>query len=124
MSEINGLGTGELAYLLWERQGRPENRSLENWLEAEYLKHPMAPSYPATNADVEMRMRGLGPLTQVEPPMANEIADPSGGGAVKVDKEDSRQGKSAVGTVIVPCLVGAVVMIAIGMAFSLFRKHV
>ena len=122
MSEINGLGTDELAYLLWERQGRPENRSLENWLEAEYLRHPMA--HPATNADVEMRMRGLGSLTQVEPPVVNEITEPAEGGAEKANKEGSQQGTGAAGTIIVRYLVGAVVMIAIGMAFSLFRKHV
>jgi hypothetical protein len=26
-----------LAYLIWERNGRPEGRSLDHWLEAEYL---------------------------------------------------------------------------------------
>jgi hypothetical protein len=26
-----------LAFYIWERNGRPDNRALEHWLEAEYL---------------------------------------------------------------------------------------
>jgi hypothetical protein len=26
-----------LAYFIWERNGKPEGRSLDHWLEAEYL---------------------------------------------------------------------------------------
>ena len=77
MSEIKGPKTEELAYLLWEQQGRPENRSAENWLEAEYLAKSMsAPLKPMIGEnEIDLRMRGLGPLTQSEPPFSVKRRD-------------------------------------------------
>jgi len=65
MSESDTRTTEELAYLLWERQGRPQNRAAENWMEAEYLAHPPTLLQPPRDAEMEvdLRMRGLGPLT-------------------------------------------------------------
>ena len=63
MSEGNGSGTEDLAYLLWEKQGRPENRSAQNWIEAEYLAGSLA-NVTRDENEVDLRMRGLGPLTQ------------------------------------------------------------
>lgn len=125
MSEINARNTEELAYLLWERQGRPQNRSVENWLEAEYLEHSLGISHVRTKAEneVELRMRGLGPLTRIEGPVANGMAKQGRGAAVS-RRENSRQGRSVFRPVIASCVMGTGLIIAIGIAFSFFRKHV
>jgi Protein of unknown function (DUF2934) len=117
MNETQGHKTEELAYLLWEQQGRPENRSVENWLEAEYLAHPLGGSQPATKAEseVDLRMRGLGPLTQSEAPTPNEDGARS--------EEKSEQGSSRLIPLITSCIALTGLVIASGMIGSLFRKH-
>jgi len=53
-----------LAYLIWEKQGRPENRSEEHWIEAEYhiLARSLVHEKSEAQADNDLRSRGLGPL--------------------------------------------------------------
>ncbi len=57
--------TAELAYLLWEKQGRPLDRSAQNWLEAEYRAHsPIVVQQPIdAKNEADLRMRGLGSIT-------------------------------------------------------------
>ncbi len=53
-----------LANLIWERQGRPENKSQEHWLEAEYqiLSKSLVHEKGAAQNDYDLRSRGLGSL--------------------------------------------------------------
>ena len=117
MNEGNGRNTEELAYLLWEQQGRPENRSVENWLEAEYLAHPLGGSQPATKTESEadLRMRGLGPLTQGETHTSNEGESRRG--------EKSQQGSSRLSPLVTSCIAVTGLIVVSGMIGSLFRKH-
>src|ERR1700761_2753731 len=79
MSELDGRKTEELADLLWERQGRPQNRAAENWMEAEYQAHPPTVLQPLRDLEkeVDLRMRGLGPLTLDKVPATSEGANQS-----------------------------------------------
>ena len=94
MSEGNGIHIEELAYLLWEKQGRPENRSAENWLEAEFLARSLT---TATNEESEgdLHMRGLGPLTLAQPCSGNGDASRSENAAEPSVIEQCKQGVSA-----------------------------
>lgn len=53
-----------LANLIWEQQGRPENKSEEHWLEAEYtiLQKSLVHEKGAAHDDSDLHSRGLGPL--------------------------------------------------------------
>lgn len=118
MNETKGRTTEELAYLLWEKQGRPENRSAENWLEAEYLSHSPSGPPPPTKRDNEadLRMRGLGLLTQGDP---STFTNSQPKLAVL---RDSLNQVSTVGPVVASCIVGTVLMLGLGLVLSLFRK--
>ena len=107
MSDFDNRTTEELAYLLWEKQGRPQNRSVQNWVEAEYLANPPASSHRPTDTDceVDLRMRGLGPLTQGEAP-ANWTEEP----------------KPKHGLLILSCLAGASLVMGAGLLFSKTRR--
>jgi hypothetical protein len=53
----------KLAYQIWERQGRPEGRSLEHWQEAEELMRAQwlsALEDPENHRVRDMRARGVG----------------------------------------------------------------
>jgi hypothetical protein len=116
MSEVNGTKTEELAYLLWEQQGRPENRSAENWLEAECIARSLA---AATKDEIEadLRMRGLGPLTQDES-LSRGNARQSENSSGSSGKEKSEHGISGATPMIASCVAGTALVIALGLAFS------
>jgi hypothetical protein len=105
MSEAQSPNTEELAYSLWESQGRPVNRSVDHWLEAEYRAHPMAASQRPNdpNGEIDLRMRGLGPLTQSQSPQENS----------------KHEMTSFIRSV---CFVGASLVIAAGLIFSFSQK--
>jgi hypothetical protein len=104
MSESSAPNTEELAYLLWERQGRPANRAAQNWVEAEYLAHPPTAAQPTDReSEVDLRMRGLGPLTQTGIP--GESKAPAG-----------RLKNRTV--LLLSCLAGVSLVTAAGMIFS------
>lgn len=46
-SEITGESIASRAYLLWEQQGRPHGRDLENWLQAERQLKQSSPLFAA-----------------------------------------------------------------------------
>jgi hypothetical protein len=120
MSERNGPSTEELAYLLWEKQGRPENRSAQMWAEAEYLARSLATSTWEEN-EADLRMRGLGPLTQSEslPKNQDEAQSENRSGISEIDQPEQGVG----GTSVIPSYVaGTALVIALGMLFLLFRK--
>jgi Protein of unknown function (DUF2934) len=124
MSKCSSRNTEELAYLLWEQQGRPENRSEENWLEAEYLVHPWAPSQQlaGTENEVDLRMRGLGPLTQSGAATPSESPEQSSDGSESSKKETSRSDIHPARPVIASWVAVTALLIALGMFFSFFRK--
>ncbi len=64
MSDATKPEIEALAHLIWERQGRPENKSEEHWLEAEYqiLQKSLVPEKGAARADSDLHSRGLWPL--------------------------------------------------------------
>jgi hypothetical protein len=53
-----------LAYLIWQQQGCPENRSSEHWIEAEYqiLSRSLIHVTDEAQIDNDLHSRGLGPL--------------------------------------------------------------
>ncbi len=107
MSEANTPNIEELAYHLWEQQGRPENRSAENWLEAEYRARSLIPVTENEN-EADLRMRGLGPLTQSEmSSRSSEIKEP---------------GQRIGGTFMITSCVAAAALVIVGILFSIFRK--
>ena len=120
MSESNGPSTEELAYLLWEKQGRPENRSAQNWIEAEYLAGSLA-NVTRDENEVDLRMRGLGPLTQGESLPWNGDAQQSenGSGASQINQSEQDVGGTSV---IASCVAGTALVIAVGVLISFFRK--
>ena len=120
MSEGNGPNTEELAYLLWERQGRPENRSSENWLEAENVARSLA-SATKEETEADWRMRGLGPLTQSESQSRGGNALPSANGSESSNSSEPRQRASHTSLIIL-CVAGTAFVIALGMLFSIIRK--
>jgi Protein of unknown function (DUF2934) len=115
MSDLDGRNTEELAYRLWERQGRPQNRSVQNWLEAEYLTHPPALGHRPMDMDgeIDLRMRGLGPLTQPEPSVPNG-AKVKGAGP----QPDKKQGLW-----LLSCLAGVSLVMGAGMIFSFSNRR-
>ena len=121
MSEGNGPGIEELAYLLWEKQGRPENRSAQNWLEAEYLARSLATATRDEN-EADLRMRGLGPLTQGESLPRNEDKQQTQNSSGTSGIEKPEQGVGAP-SFIASCVAGTAMVIAVGMLFSFFRKR-
>ena len=121
MSETSGPKTEELAYLLWEQQGRPENRSAENWLQAEYLAQSVSVLLKPERGEneIDLRMRGLGPLTQSEPsPDAERDADVP----PVSSKERSTEEGDLSAPIVTSCIAGAVVALALGVVFSFLRK--
>jgi hypothetical protein len=107
MSEANTPNIEELAYHLWERQGRPENRSTENWLEAEYRAHSLITVTEDEN-QADLRMRGLGPLTQSEmSSRSSEIKEP---------------GQRVGGTFMIASCVAGAALVVVGILFSIIRK--
>src|SRR5262249_24082295 len=42
-TDLNNGEIAQLAYLIWEREGRPEGRSLDHWLMAEEKLHAQKP---------------------------------------------------------------------------------
>ena len=120
MSEGNCPNTEELAYFLWERQGRPENRSSENWLEAEYLTRTWA-TPTKDEGEADLRMRGLGPLTQSESPSRGGDAGPSANSSEcsKAQTDGHRANRISLITL---CVAGTASMIVFRMLFSIFRK--
>jgi hypothetical protein len=120
MSEGNGPNTEELAYLLWERQSRLENRSSENWLEAEYLARSLAAS-TKDGAEADLRMRGLGPLTQIEPPSRIGSTGPSANSSESANSSQPGHGASRPSPITL-CVAGTALVIALGMLLSIFRK--
>ena len=64
MSDYTKPEIEALAHLIWERQGRPENKSNEHWLEAEYqiLRKSLVHEKGAAQVDSDLHSRGLGPL--------------------------------------------------------------
>jgi hypothetical protein len=120
MSEGNGPSTEELAYLLWEKQGRPENRSAQNWIEAEYLAGSLA-NVTRDENEADLRMRGLGPLTQAESISQNGDAQQREKGSATSQLNHSEQDVGGT-TVIASCVAGTAVVIAVGVLISFFRK--
>jgi hypothetical protein len=120
MSEGSGPNTEELAYLLWERQGRPENRSSENWLEAEYLARSLAAS-TKDEAEADLRMRGLGPLTQNESRSRGGNDVPSATSSESSNPSKHGHGASRTSPTTL-CVAGTALVIALGMLLSIFRK--
>jgi ribonuclease PH len=120
MSEGNGLSTEELAYLLWEKQGRHEDRSEQNWIEAEYLARSLATAN-RDEAEADLRMRGLGSLTQGEslPPSGDAQQSENGSGTSQIDQSERDAGGTSV---IASCVAGAALVIAVGVLISFFRK--
>jgi hypothetical protein len=67
MTSREHLGTIEqLAYKLWEREGRPEGRALAYWLKAERLLSDEA--FLKNELEVEVEEGGIVPQTQILPP--------------------------------------------------------
>jgi hypothetical protein len=66
MSDSNKTEIEALAHLIWERQGRPENKSQEHWLEAEYhiLQKSLVHETSEAQIDNDVYSRGLGPLSE------------------------------------------------------------
>src|ERR1700683_1788131 len=112
MSEGNANNTAELAHLLWEKQGRPESHSLENWLEAEYRALPLASSVRG-EYEADLRMRGVAPLPQ-SAPLETEDTQPHA--------NDSKSSERAATPVIAVWLTGIASLIALGIVFSLCRQ--
>ena len=116
-----GSSTEELAYLLWEKQGRPENRSAQNWLEAEYLARSLAIATRDEN-EADLRMRGLGPLTQTESQPRNDDEQQNLNGSRTSGIKKPQQSVGAP-SVIASCVAGTAMVIAVGMLFSFFRNR-
>jgi hypothetical protein len=120
MNGANGSSTEELAYLLWERQGRPENTSEQNWMEAEHLARSLA---AVTRDEIEagLRMRGLGPLTQGRELSRNLDGQliKSDSGTLQLDRSEEDVGGTSV---IASCVAGTALLITFGVLISFFRK--
>jgi hypothetical protein len=122
MSGGNSPKTEELAYHLWERQGRPENRSSENWSEAEYL--PSSWATPRKDeSEGDLHMRGLGPLTQSESQSGGGNAMPSANSSETSNSSETGE-RASRNSLINLCVAGTALVIAFKMLFSLFRKTV
>ena len=121
MSESNGRKPEELAYLLWEQQGRPENSSAENVLEAESLGQSLSAPLRMIRGEneIDLRMRGLGPLTQSEP-----SANPTAGAESKEALGARRGTDSTAGNagLITSWIAGIVLAIGLGVLFLRLRK--
>lgn len=67
---------GALAQLLWEQQGRPQNRATDHWLEAEYrlLSRSLVNDPHHAQDEIDLRSRGLGSLV----PPRDRVGQPAG----------------------------------------------
>jgi Protein of unknown function (DUF2934) len=120
MREGKGPSTEELAYLLWEKQGRPENRSTQNWIEAQSLALSLA-NVTRDESEADLRMRGLGPLTQDESLRrdGDKQQAPNGSRVSGIRKPEQRVDAPSV---IASCVAGTAMVVALGILFSFFRK--
>jgi hypothetical protein len=64
MADGNQKDIEALAFLIWQQQGCPENRSEEHWLEAEYqiLSRSLVNGQSVAQTDNDLHSRGLGSL--------------------------------------------------------------
>jgi hypothetical protein len=102
MSNSNESSNKELAERLCDQQGKPQDHSTGEWLEAEYRAHPPIATVPN---EVDLRMRGLGPLTR------NDPAEPPAAAP------SSKTSMQAAGSI----LLVAGVCVGVGILYSILR---
>jgi hypothetical protein len=103
MNNSNEPANDELAERLWNQQGGHEDHSGRDWLETEYLAHP---PITAVQREVDLRMRGLGPLTRSDLPEPSTRSQPS---------ESTTRSAG-------PLLIAAGVCVGVGVLYSMLRR--
>jgi hypothetical protein len=122
MSKPTKSNTEDLAFLLWEQQGRPEGRSMEGWLEAEDRKLAKAFREQENGAqrEINLRSRGLGPLVQVSNE-GRETEKP----CLAVGTEEEVHAKAEIGVTKKPSLKSmvtcALMALGVGLVWGLFK---